>query len=250
MTQSTTQPGPDASAAEAEVSLSGVGRVFGTGTAAVHALADVTVEVPGGRFVVLLGASGSGKTTLLNIIGGIDTATSGSVRIRSQNLADLSDRELTDYRRTTVGFIFQFYNLVPTLTAAENIQLVADLAGAGGAERTAEMLDAVGLAERAEAFPAQLSGGEQQRIAIARALAKGPSLLLADEPTGALDLETGQSILGLLRHLNQDRGLTLFLITHNTEIARMADTVLHLSDGRITEVTTQADPAAAEDLSW
>ena len=233
-----------------EISLEGVGRVFGEGATAVHALRDVSLDIPSGAFVVLLGASGSGKTTLLNIVGGIDVASAGHVRVGGRDLAGMSESELTAYRRSTASFIFQFYNLVPTLSAAENVQLIADLAGADGAGRTARMLAAVGLADRVDAFPAQLSGGEQQRVAIARALAKGPRILLADEPTGALDLETGRSVLALLRRLNREQGLTVLLVTHNSEIARMADEVIRLRDGRVTDHERNPHPAEAGELEW
>ena len=237
-------------AAGGEIVLEGVGRVFGEGETAVHALRDVSLTIPAGAFVVLLGASGSGKTTLLNIVGGIDAASTGHVRIGDRDLAGMSERELTEYRRTTAAFVFQFYNLVPTLSAAENVQLIADLAGEGGGARTDRMLAAVGLADRRDAFPAQLSGGQQQRVAIARALAKRPRLLLADEPTGSLDLETGRSVLSVLRRLNREQGLTVLLVTHNSEIARMADEVVRLSDGRVTEHEPNPSPVEAEDLSW
>jgi putative ABC transport system ATP-binding protein len=224
-------------------------KVYGEGDLAVRALAGVDLSIDRGSFVVLLGPSGSGKTTLLNVIGGIDTATSGSVVVDGIDLSSLDAAGRTLFRRDHVGFVFQFFNLIPTLTALENVQLIAEISGRdGGDSRTA--LEAVGLATRADNFPAGLSGGEQQRVAIARAVAKAPPLLLGDEPTGALDLETGRTVLALLRKMNRERGITMLLVTHSGVIAEMADRVLALRDGRIVDDRTNERPREAAELVW
>jgi putative ABC transport system ATP-binding protein len=197
---------------------------------------------------VILGPSGSGKTTLLNIIGGIDRPTSGRVITRDRDLAEMSDRELTRYRREWIGFVFQFYNLVPTLTALENVMVATELVEEP--MDPAEALDLVGLTDRAAHFPAQLSGGEQQRVAVARALAKNPALLLCDEPTGALDLQTGRHVLGLLRRVADDIGKAVIIVTHNSAIAEMADRVVRMGSGVIESVRDNAAPAAAEAVTW
>lgn len=225
-------------------------RTFGTGDVAVRALVDVSLSVAAGEFVVILGASGSGKTTLLNIVGAIDHATKGSVIAAGVDLSDLDTNGRSRYRRCDVGFVFQFFNLVPTLTALENVQLIADLTGGDSERRSMEVLEAVGLAGRIDYFPSALSGGEQQRVAIARALVKEPPLLLCDEPTGSLDLDTGRRVLGLLRGLNRQDGRTVLVVTHNSEIARMADRVVRLGDGRIVQDEPVGTPVEAEDLQW
>ncbi len=233
-------------------------KAYGEGAARVEALKGVSLQVDAGEFVVVLGPSGSGKTTLLNIVGGIDTATDGSVRVDGEDIGSYGPRELTEYRRRVVGFVFQFFNLVPSLTALENVALIAGLTGADErseavASTAAEArlaLEAVGLGGRLDHFPAALSGGEQQRVAIARALAKRPGLLLCDEPTGALDLETGRSVLSLLRTVNAKRSLTTILVTHNSAIARMADRVVRMRDGRIEEDRVVVDPLPAEEVTW
>ena len=230
------------------VELVGVRRRFGEGDLAVDALRGIDLSIAAGEFVVLLGPSGSGKTTLLNIIGGIDAASAGKVRVAGQDLADLDGDGLAEFRRTSVGFVFQFFNLIPTLTASENVALIAELVGR--ADVSGDLLRAVGLGDRLEHFPASLSGGEQQRVAVARALAKDPPVLLCDEPTGALDLDTGRQVLGLVRDVNRRQGRTVVVVTHNQVIARMADRVLWLHDGAITDDQTVADPVDAEALDW
>ena len=232
------------------LSLTNVWKTYGEGVTAVHALAGVDVDIASGEFTVILGPSGSGKTTLLNLIGGIDDATSGDLVVEDTKLTGLTPDERTAYRRTTVGFVFQFFNLIPTLTAAENVELVASLTMADGADRAVEVLEEVGLADRLDHFPAMLSGGEQQRVAIARALAKSPPLLLCDEPTGELDFETGRVILGLLRRVNRDLGQTVLLVTHNAAIGQMADRVLRLRSGEIVEDRRNPHPIEAGELIW
>ena len=224
-------------------------RVYGEGEVAVRALDGVDLEIPTGEFVVILGPSGSGKTTLLNIVGGIDAPTSGTVEVDGIDLAGLDAGERTRFRRDHVGFVFQFFNLIPTLTAYENVRLIADIAGSNG-EASRNALESVGLQHRLDNFPAALSGGEQQRVAVARAIAKSPPLLLGDEPTGALDLETGRQVLDLLRHLNTERGITMLLVTHSSVIAEMADRVLHLRDGEIVGDERNERPKTASELVW
>ncbi|TDD31303.1 ABC transporter ATP-binding protein [Actinomadura sp. KC06] len=247
--QATVQDGEEARAGGPAVRLRGVGKTYGTGHAAVHALREVDLEVERGEFVVLLGPSGSGKTTLLNVIGGIEPATEGEVTAGGRDLSGLGEDARTAYRRDVVGFVFQFFNLVPSLTALENVRLVAELTGRGDRERSAAALAAVGLADRAAHFPAQLSGGEQQRVAIARAVAKDPGLLLCDEPTGALDLEIGRGVLRVLRDLNA-QGRTVLVVTHNAAIAAIAHRVVRMRSGRVTEVTANAAPATADEVTW
>jgi len=227
----------------------GLTRVFGEGDLAVRALDGVDLEIPSGQFVVLLGPSGSGKTTLLNVVGGIDEATSGSVSVGGATLSELDAAGRTAFRRDHVGFVFQFFNLIPTLTALENVRLIAEIAGADEAASRAA-LESVGLGERLHNFPSGLSGGEQQRVAVARAVAKSPPLILGDEPTGALDLETGRAVLDLLRRLNVERGMTMLLVTHSAVIAEMADRVLHLRDGRIVGDARNERPKDASELEW
>ena len=230
------------------VRIAGASRIFRMGEVEVPALADVDLVIEPGEFVVVLGPSGSGKSTLLNLIGGMDRPTSGSVRYREIDLSGSSDQALTDYRREKVGFIFQFYNLVPTLTAYENIQVATELVS--DPIDPADALAMVDLADRADHFPAQLSGGEQQRVAIARALAKHPELLLADEPTGALDLKTARSVLGILQQLNRTQELTIILITHNPAITTIAGRTIRLVSGRVAESRVNDKPIAAEDVTW
>jgi putative ABC transport system ATP-binding protein len=233
---------------QGDVALHDVHKIYDRGAVPVHALRNVRLELPAGEMVVVLGPSGSGKTTLLNIIGGIDTPTRGSVRVDGEDIARYDDRHLTEYRRRTVGFVFQFFNLVPTLTALENVALIAELTGGAGQARS--MLEQVGLADRLDHFPAALSGGEQQRVAIARALSKRPRLLLCDEPTGALDLETGRSVLALLRRLNRDEGLTTVLVTHNSAIAAMADRVVRMRSGEVVAAERVETPVEPDEVSW
>ena len=228
--------------------LTGVSRVFGVGQVQVAALQDVDLEIRGGEVIVILGPSGSGKSTLLNLIGGIDRPTQGHLWFGSTDLADLSDSALTDYRREKVSFVFQFFNLVPTLTALENVLSACDLVDepldAG------EALEMVGLADRADHFPAQLSGGEQQRVAIARALAKRPEVMLADEPTGSLDLAMSRQVLGVLQDLNRRQGLTVVLITHNPAIAAIADRSVRLASGRVAQLQGNDHPLPADQVRW
>ncbi|MBI5834542.1 MAG: ABC transporter ATP-binding protein [Armatimonadetes bacterium] len=216
------------------------------GAVVVQALRDVVVTIPQGRFVVLLGPSGSGKTTLLNLIGGLDQPSSGELTVMGQRLGNLNDEALTAYRRDTIGFVFQLFNLVPTLTALENVQLIGELVGNG--QEAAALLDAVGLAERKGNYPSQLSGGEQQRVAIARALVKRPALLLADEPTGALDDETGHGVLQLLWEQTRSLGITVLMVTHNEDYAASGDLVIRLRSGHVVSVAEQTDPVPPERL--
>lgn len=233
---------------ESLVQLEAVSKSYRLGEVEVRALWEVSLTIPMGEFVVFLGPSGSGKTTLLNLIGGLDLPTTGRVVVAGRDLSGLDEEALTAYRREVVGFVFQFFNLVPTLTARENVELVSELVAQPRDVR--EVLAAVGLAERAEHFPAALSGGEQQRVAIARALVKRPAIVLADEPTGSLDYETAVRVLGVLREAARRMGHGVLLVTHNQEIARMADRVVRLHSGRIERVTTNASPAAPEELRW
>jgi putative ABC transport system ATP-binding protein len=231
------------------VAIHGLEKVYGTGGLAVTALDGVDLSIWPGEFVVLLGPSGSGKTTLLNIVGGIDYPTGGSVVIDGVDLAAADLKERTAFRRDHIGFVFQFFNLIPTLTALENVRLIAEIAGRDDADSRVA-LEAVGLGHRLDNFPAGLSGGEQQRVALARAVAKAPRLLLGDEPTGALDLETGRAVLDLLRRLNHERHITMLLVTHSAVIAEMADRVLHLRDGRIVGDERVEHPKDASELQW
>ena len=230
----------------------GVTKVYQMGEVQVHALRGVDLDLFSGEFTVLLGASGSGKSTLLNILGGLDTPTDGHVFYGAgKNRRDLtraSESELTEYRRYHVGFVFQFYNLIPSLTARENVAVVTEIAKAPMQPK--EALQLVGLSERMDHFPAQLSGGEQQRVAIARAIAKNPDVLLCDEPTGALDSKTGIVVLEALQRVNQELGTTTAVITHNAGIAQMADRVIHLADGRISQIYTNETKLAPSELSW
>ncbi len=223
-------------------------RTFRIGDVEIHALRGVDLELYAGEFVVLLGASGSGKSTLLNILGGLDRATSGQVLYRDDDLGRADADALTDFRRRHVGFVFQFYNLIASLTARENVAIVTEIAE--NPMDPDEALRLVGLAERMDHFPAQLSGGEQQRVAIARAIAKNPSILLCDEPTGALDSKTGVLVLGVLADVNRSLGTTTVVITHNAVIADMADRMIRLSDGRVVDVRANERKVAVADLHW
>ncbi|MGZ8399174.1 MAG: ABC transporter ATP-binding protein [Gemmatimonadales bacterium] len=226
----------------------GLTKVYHMGEVEVYALRDVDLDLFAGEFLVILGPSGSGKSTLLNILGGLDVPTSGTVRFLDHDLTVDDEHELTRFRREHVGFVFQFYNLIPSLTAQENVALVTDIA-----ERPmdpAEALRLVGLSDRMHHFPAQLSGGEQQRVAIARAIAKQPDVLLCDEPTGALDYETGLIVLQALAEVNRTLGTTVAVITHNAAIAGMADRVLRMRSGRITEITRNEHRLAPTELTW
>ncbi|PWG61918.1 ABC transporter ATP-binding protein [Spiribacter halobius] len=218
------------------------------GEVSVHALRGVDLDLYAGELMVLLGASGSGKSTLLNILGGLDLPTSGAVEYRGWDLTGASEAELTEYRRYHVGFVFQFYNLIPSLTALENVAIVTEIAR--DPMRPEEALALVGLGGRGNHFPAQLSGGEQQRVAIARAIAKNPAVLLCDEPTGALDSKTGVLVLEALERVNRELGTTTALITHNAVVAGMAARVVQMSDGEVTEVRRNARVRAPAELSW
>jgi putative ABC transport system ATP-binding protein len=233
---------------DAVFTVQGLRRTFGDAAARVDALRDIDLTIHRGEFIVLLGPSGSGKSTLLNILGGLDVPTSGSVRYGDLDLAQADEAALTRYRREHVGFVFQFYNLISSLTAAENVQLATDLVVAP--LDAAAALERVGLSDRRDHFPAQLSGGEQQRVAIARAIAKKPDCLLCDEPTGALDVQTGRQVLEALARVNRELGTTTIVITHNASIAGMADRVIRLRDGRIDGIETPARKVSAAELDW
>jgi len=223
-------------------------KVYRMGEVEVHALRGVDLEIRRGELVVLLGPSGSGKSTLLNILGGLDTPTSGTALWRDHDLTRADEAALTRYRRDHVGFVFQFYNLIPSLTARENVGLVTEMLP--NAMDPEEALGLVGLGGRLDFFPAQLSGGEQQRIAIARAIAKRPDVLLCDEPTGALDYATGKLVLDVIVRVNADLGTTAIVITHNAPIAKIADRVMRMADGRIAEVTVNAAKLRPEEIAW
>jgi len=229
-------------------SMRGVSKVYGTGDAQVHALRDVSLDIGRGEFVVLLGASGSGKSTLLNILGGLDVPSSGKVHFGDLTLSGAAEADLTRYRREHVGFVFQFYNLIPSLTVYENIALVTDIAP--HPMPIDEALAMVALTPRRDHFPSQLSGGEQQRVAIARAIVKRPDVLLCDEPTGALDYATGKLVLDVIARINAELGTTAVVITHNAAIARMADRVIRLGDGRVLGVEMNASKVSPSELSW
>lgn len=233
----------------AAVECRGLTRVFGEGDLAVRAVDGIDLTIDSGEFVVLLGPSGSGKTSLLNLIGGIDEPTGGSIIVAGQDITRLDNGGRTEFRRDHVGFVFQFFNLIPTLTALENVRLITDIAGVDESAATSS-LESVGLAERLHNFPAGLSGGEQQRVAVARAVAKTPPLILGDEPTGSLDLETGRQVLDLLHRLNRERGITMLLVTHSAVIAEMADRVLKLRDGKIVDDVRVPSPKSAFGLVW
>jgi putative ABC transport system ATP-binding protein len=227
---------------------SDLSKVYGDGEAQVHALRGVDLAIAPGELLVLLGPSGSGKSTLLNILGGLDRPTAGSLRYGDTELTTLDERDLTRFRRAHVGFIFQFYNLIPSLTAEENVRLVTDIAE--NPLPAAEALARVGLSDRRSHFPSQLSGGEQQRVAVARAIAKQPHVLLCDEPTGALDSATGISVLQALADANRDLGATVVIITHNAGIAAMANRVIHFLDGRIARIDVNAAPVDPAGIHW
>lgn len=231
--------------------LDEVSKTYGEGPSAVEALRSVSLTIEQGELVVVLGPSGSGKTTLLNLVGALERPTSGTLVVAGRELERLDEDARTAFRREQVGFVFQFFNLVPTLTALENVALVLELTGRGHAARRAKAaLEAMGLVDRMDHFPAQLSGGEQQRVAIARAVAKEPALVLCDEPTGALDLETGRPVLEHLRRLNRDDRRTVLVVTHNAAIAAMADRVVRMRSGEIVAVERIEQPAEAADVSW
>lgn len=223
-------------------------KVYRMGELEVHALKGVNLELFPGEFIVLLGPSGSGKSTLLNILGGLDTPTSGKVHYKEHDLVAAGSRDLTQYRKEHVGFVFQFFNLIPNLTARENVQLATELVVNPMAIE--EALKIVGLQERKNHFPSQLSGGEQQRVAIARAIAKKPDVLLCDEPTGALDIRTGKLVLEAIQRVNTELGTLVVVITHNSAIAGLADRVIHLSDGQISQIQINAKKMSISEVHW
>jgi putative ABC transport system ATP-binding protein len=228
--------------------LRGICRTYGAGETAVRALIDVDLDITSGELIVLLGPSGSGKSTLLNILGGLDRPSAGAIHFRGAPLTGQSEQALTQYRRKHVGFIFQFYNLIPSLTARENVELVSEITD--DPLEAAEALDLVGLGQRLDHFPSQLSGGEQQRVAVARAIAKRPAVLLCDEPTGALDVKTGVRVLEALQEVNERYGSTTLIVTHNADVARMGARVIRFGDGRVRSVETNADRVPPSDLVW
>ncbi len=239
---------PDHSTTETVFTARGLSKVYAVGEMEVRALHDVDLDVYAHEFIVLLGPSGSGKSTLLNILGGLDSPTSGTARWRDHDLARADEAQLTEYRREHVGFVFQFFNLIPTLTALENVALVSEIAD--NPLDAKQALDLVGLSQRLDHFPAQLSGGEQQRVAVARAIVKAPDVLLCDEPTGALDYDTGQLVLSAIARANAELGTTTIVITHNSAIAGMADRVLHLAGGSIARVEKNPHRLSAEEIHW
>ncbi len=234
--------------ARAAFGVSGLSKTYLTDAGEVHALRGVDLSIERGETLVLLGPSGSGKSTLLNILGGLDRATSGSVRFHGQELTEASAAQLTQYRRASVGFIFQFFNLVPSLTARENVALITEIAR--DPMTPEEALARVGLSDRLDHFPAQLSGGQQQRVAVARAIAKRPELLLCDEPTGSLDSESGVQVLEAIAEVAAEVGATTMIVSHNTDIAAMADRVVRFRDGRITEIVANAQKLAPKEMRW
>ncbi|MEE0686994.1 MAG: ABC transporter ATP-binding protein [Lachnospiraceae bacterium] len=230
------------------IKFENVKKSYGNGNAQINALDGVDFEINKGEFCILLGSSGAGKTTLLNMLGGMDTVTSGNIEFDGRKVSGFDKRELIEYRRHDVGFVFQFYNLIPNLTALENVEIAAQLCK--NPIPAKEALDMVGLTERANNFPAQLSGGEQQRVAIARALAKNPRLLLCDEPTGALDYVTGKAVLKLLYDLSKERGTTVIIITHNQAIAPMADRIIKIKSGKIYSNELNENVTSIDEIEW
>ena len=225
-----------------------VSKHYNTGGTVVRALDDVSFDIEKGEFCVVLGPSGAGKTTLLNLLGGMDKATGGTIVVGGKQVTSLNGRQLTDYRRTDVGFVFQFYNLMPNLTALENVELARQVCKNALDPRV--VMEQVGLSDRLSNFPAQLSGGEQQRVSIARALCKNPALLLCDEPTGALDSKTGVQVLSLLTDISRNHGATVVIITHNATIARLGNRIIHVKYGTVASVETQEHPESVEEISW
>lgn len=230
------------------VKLENVRKIYQMGEVEIRAVDGIDFEIGKGEFVVIVGPSGAGKTTVLNILGGMDTATSGKVLVDGNDVAQYTNRQLIGYRREDIGFVFQFYNLVPNLTALENVELALQICK--NPLDAESVLKEVGLGERLNNFPAQLSGGEQQRVSIARALAKNPKLLLCDEPTGALDYNTGKAILTLLQDMCRKKGMTVILITHNSAIAPMADRVIHIKNGKVSKIEENKNPVSIEEIEW
>ena len=230
------------------VEFKDVSKIYKTGDVEIHALKDVTFDIDKGELCVIVGQSGAGKTTLLNILGGMDKATQGSIYLDGAKISDYSKRQLVEYRRKDIGFVFQFYNLIPNLTALENIEIATQLSS--NPMEPVRVLEEVGLKERMNNFPAQLSGGEQQRVSIARALAKNPKLLLCDEPTGALDYETGKAILKLIQDYCKKLGMTVIIITHNQALTAMADKIIRVKSGRVIDVRENDEKIPVEDIEW
>lgn len=233
---------------DAFIELKNVVKSYTMGDVTIYANNGVNFKVNKGEFTVIVGASGAGKTTILNMLGGMDTPTSGTILVDGRNIATYDDKQLTDYRRDDIGFVFQFYNLVQNLTALENVELASQISK--DPLNSIDILERVGLGGRKDNFPAQLSGGEQQRVAIARAIAKNPKLLLCDEPTGALDYQTGKSILGLLRSMCDNYGMTVIVITHNSALAPMADQVIHLKNGKVEKQEYNENPESIDNIEW
>lgn len=230
------------------VNFENVGKIYKTGDVEVQALKDVNFDIEKGEICIVVGQSGAGKTTLLNILGGMDTLSSGKVLLDGKDISGFSEKQLASYRRFDIGFVFQFYNLIPNLTALENVEIASQLSREP--MDSCKVMADVGLEERMDNFPAQLSGGEQQRVAIARALAKNPKLLLCDEPTGALDYETGKSILKLLQETCRKSGMTIVIITHNSALTAMADRVVKIKNGTVASVSLNEEPVSIDDIEW
>jgi putative ABC transport system ATP-binding protein len=248
MIESSTKKEEPSVARKSQISLTNTSKIYQIGQIEVKALNNVSLDIIQGEFIVLLGPSGSGKTTLLNLIGGLDTPTSGAIMVNGIDITRLNAAKLTEYRRTQVGFVFQFFNLIPTLTAKENVEFAAELSKK---RRSAdELLQQVGLGERTNHFPSKLSGGENQRVAIARSLATDPEILLCDEPTGSLDFETGKLIFKLLRTLNESERKTIIIVTHNAPVGDIADRIVRLRDGKIYDITVNEHPLDPEELKW
>lgn len=230
------------------VKLQDITKIYKMGEVEIRAADKISFSINKGEFVVIVGPSGAGKTTVLNILGGMDTATSGTLLVDGEDITSYDSRRLTGYRREDIGFVFQFYNLVPNLTALENVELALQICK--DPLDAAEVLTDVGLGDRLDNFPAQLSGGEQQRVSIARALAKNPKLLLCDEPTGALDYNTGKAILKLLQNMCRERGMTVIVITHNQALAPMADRLIHIKNGQVSQMELNEHPTSIDDIEW
>ena len=230
------------------VKLQDITKIYKMGEVEIRAADRISFSIEKGEFVVIVGPSGAGKTTVLNILGGMDTATDGTLIVDGEDITSYNSKKLTGYRRDDIGFVFQFYNLVPNLTALENVELALQICK--DPLDAKEVLEEVGLGDRLDNFPAQLSGGEQQRVSIARALAKNPKLLLCDEPTGALDYNTGKSILKLLQNMCRERGMTVIVITHNQALAPMADRLIHIKNGQVSKMELNEDPMSIDEIEW